>query len=263
MTRFSFKASALALAALLLMASASVRADLTSVNPNAPTGEDNLTTIMTNIYGAGTFNRIDDNTDTIWGFTAPSAAFDAQVRFAGHISSFGVLQDPNAVPGAGTYTQLADISGSGYSAVFTNNNPTYSTLSGGVLTINGPTGTPPPTDLPGILALAFNDTSAGNYWSSNMGKNNDPGSNPPGVGPNNPTDHMVTFFVNSATANFTGYVIAYEDLSHDQNSDRDFNDAVIQINGGLAPVPEPSTMVIAGLAMIGFAGYGIRRRRVA
>jgi hypothetical protein len=267
MRRFGFKA-ALVLAGLVLLVSASVRADFTSVSPTSGDGPGkDLTSIMTTLYGAGTFTRVDDNLDTIWGFAAPKASFDAQVRYAGDASSMGFF-NPSDVPGAATYTKLADITGSGFSASFAN--PTsFADLSGGVLTVRGSGSSPPPADaMPGIFAFGFHDGSNGhnNYWSSNMGLNNDPGSNPAGMGTVNPADHMVTFFVTNGTGGFTGYVIAYEDLAHadPQNSDRDFNDAVIQINAGLTPgVPEPSTLAMAGLGALGLIGYGIRRRRSA
>jgi len=260
----------LAFTALVLMASADVRADQTSVNPSP--SEPSLDSIMTHLYGAGTYARVDDNLDTIWSFVNPKASLDAQVRYAGDVSSLGWFNSSD-VPGSATYNRVADITqptSDPYSALFSNPSG-YGDITGGILTIRGPgSSSPPPLALPGTFAFGFHDSnpSHDNYWSSNMGLNTDPGSNP-FAGQINTTDHMVTFFVTNSTssgsvpAGFTGYVIAYEDLSHPQGSDRDFNDAVIQINGGIVPSPEPSTMVIAGLAMIGFVGYGLRRRRGA
>jgi len=260
--------TALAWAALVLMASAGARADQTSVNPS-PT-EPSLASIMTHLYGAGTYARVDDNVDTIWNFISPKASLDAQVRYAGDVSSLGWF-NPSDIPGSGTYNRVADITqpnSDPYSAVFSNPSG-YGDITGGILTIRGPgSSSPPPLALPGNFAFGFHDSNPlhDNYWTSNMGLNNDLGSNP-FAGQINTTDHMVTFFVTNSSggtvSGFTGYVIAYEDLSHGQSSDRDFNDAVIQINGGVVPSPEPSTMVIAGLAMIGFVGYGVRRRRGA
>jgi len=250
-----------AFAVAVLATSLPAHAALTSVNPTGGGGDPSLTSIMNTLYGAGTYNRIDDNGDQIWWFTQPSATLDAQVRYAGDVSSLGFYL-PGSAANSANYTRIADITGDGFSAVFSNAS-SYGSIGGGVLTINGPAGTPPPSQLPSPFAWGFNDTNRSNYWSSEMGQNNDPGANGGGYGQVNTTDHMVTFFVNSV--NFTGYVIAYEDLSHGagQGSDRDFNDAVIQINGGVTPTPEPSTLAIAGLGGLGLIGYGIRRRRNA
>ncbi len=39
--------------------------------------------------------------------------------------------------------------------------------------------------------------------------------------------------------------------------------AVLDHNSDFAVIPEPSTLVLGGLALLGFAGVGLRRRRMA
>ena len=85
------------------------------------------------------------------------------------------------------------------------------------------------------------------------------------VASQNPDDevHMVAFKITGG-ASFGDYVIAWEDLSGEQNSDFDFNDAVFEISGvapgSEPPVPEPTTLAIWGLGM-GLAGAAALRRR--
>ena len=163
---------------------------------------------------------------------------DAQVKFAGDYSTFGVFT-PGSPASLATYTEEADVTGSGFNAAFTGAH-----VIGGILTIQPP---------PNPLALGINNTQSApqDYWSSNATDNSDAAG---------ATDHMVTFYI--TWERMPGnYVIAFEDLSIAQGSDRDFNDLVIQINSGLAPAPEPSTMAIAALGALGMIGYGLRRRK--
>ncbi len=77
----------------------------------------------------------------------------------------------------------------------------------------------------------------------------------------------------SGTANFVG-VVAYDPLNPTHNvlgaygvDPSDVNGgvvwAVLNHNSEFAVIPEPSTLVLGGLALLGLAGAGLRRRRLA
>jgi hypothetical protein len=85
----------------------------------------------------------------------------------------------------------------------------------------------------------------------------DPESNPDG-GPF-PIDHMVSFLA-TAGAYEGQYILAFEDLP--QGGDKDFNDLVF-LASGVAPVPEPGTLVLLGGGLAGLLGYARRKRAAA
>ena len=66
-------------------------------------------------------------------------------------------------------------------------------------------------------------------------------------------DHMVTYKINSEDC---AYVIAFEDMTFG-TSDQDYNDIVIEVRN-VHPAPEPATMLLLGLGLVGAAA--IRRK---
>jgi len=68
------------------------------------------------------------------------------------------------------------------------------------------------------------------------------------------TDHVLTAF-NDTTHEVLIYL---DDQLIASGSDRDFNDMIVYGND-LTPVPEPGTMMLLGIGMLGLAVYGKRR----
>ena len=75
---------------------------------------------------------------------------------------------------------------------------------------------------------------------------------------------MVTFLITGG-ADVGDYVIAFEDMSVLDGSDKDYNDFVVQVSG-VVPVPETTT-VIAGMLLLLPLGAStlriLRQNRVA
>ena len=223
----------------LVLAAASSYAALTTVNDlwgvNGAGGEWNLYNtgvgvnagngIMEYLYGSG-YTRVDDSSDIQWVGTSGNASMEA--IYAGANQSL--------------YSTALD--GSDQQQI--NIDTTH--------TIGAPSRTAPivafsPTPQP----FLFLDIANGNYAYSS------PALSSGGV------DRMVTFLItgymsdpgnaDNQFVNFTDgphYVIAFED-----GSDFDFNDLVVEVKG-VAPVPEPTTMIAGALLLLPFGASTLR-----
>jgi hypothetical protein len=179
------------------------------------------------------FARVDDSVDQIWSELDNGGVY-VVAKFAGYWNALGYSTDP--VTGLPVVTLAADQGG--------NVDAVFKTASLGLAT-----GT--------VFVWDIQNTVQGyTYYSL-------PSLNPGG------TDRMVTFHVgeiwNDPDHHELGsyvpadptYVVCFEDLT-----DFDYQDLVVEVHG-VAPIPEPLTIVSAFLGVSGLGAYVRRRLRGA
>lgn len=199
------------------------KAAFTPIAP-APFGELNLLGsggILDTFYGLGNLQRISDSFtgDQLWELTSGGGSVTAVAKFAGFNQEFGV------VPGS---------SGGTFMSLFT--------VSADIDPMDGPGASIP---FPPTLTEPFrfaNDPSGAPLWSSRQSDNSDGG-----------LDHMVAWKI-GGTGNF---VLAWEDLVG--LGDIDYNDLVVEVSGAAPATPEPGTLLLIGMGLVGI-GVGARRR---
>lgn len=209
------------------------------IQPNTHPGEPGLNATMTTLYGAGNFTQLDSTQSQVWPLTSTTrgdVSANFQIRYAADSSAFGYFRD-----GGSNFTQLFGITAASNSM----NGSTSVALSS--LTSNTATGT---------YTWGFQDTQPGyvNTFSSMDG------ANPDGL------SHMIAFLITPPNYSGVGtvtYALAWEDRTLQEGSDRDFQDAIIQIAvddpPASDPIPEPTTLSVLGIGLIGL-GYAKGRR---
>ncbi|MBU1699407.1 MAG: PEP-CTERM sorting domain-containing protein [Candidatus Eisenbacteria bacterium] len=196
-------------------------------SPNEP----DLDEILDNLYGLSNVVRVADTgglTDQIW-FNS-NAAVSVEAKFSSRDHTFGYYQGLTGW----SFNPLFTVSGSGY----------LSGVTGGF--------TPAQSGNPFRFADKTGWVPA---WSSLELQNLDF------------MDHMVTYQITGddpTKSNTVGsYVLAWEDGSW--FGDRDYNDLIVEVSGvglgGCSPVPEPATLTLLGMGLVGFTGWSLRRRK--
>ncbi len=210
------------------------------VVPNpAPGGEVDLIplhtgdlNIMDTIYGSGNWVQIDPTQSTTWTANDHNATVEA--RYAGDSGALGSSLNP--------------VTASNYYATTSGLNDGFYNLTNGTV--------PLPTVLQGPFTWQYENLVTGTVFSS------DPSQDP------DTTPHMIAFYITGG-ANKGSYVLAWEDLTLNQGSDFDYNDAVFQVdyvspNLPGSSIPEPATVIVWSLlGGLGISVGWLRRRRAA
>jgi len=197
--------------------------------PNYEVWLDKTNGILDTLYGLNNVQRIEDNYDQVW--YNPNGHARAEAKYAGYTQNFGYINgDTN------TFTALFNVTANGY--------------------LNGDPNAPMTHYFTGYYFRFADDPSGSPLWSSLQSENS---------GGNN--DHMVTWKIIGNVGkpayadNVIGnYVIAWEDLNL---GDADYNDLVVEVHGvsPTTPTPEPATLSLLGLGLLGL--FGFRKRKIA
>jgi len=228
--------------------------DLSIVKNNSASTPMGLLDVL---YGRGNYTRVSDQLDQLWSHgTNGMSSITLELRYAGLQYQLGIDTYPQATPGAlaREFTPLATMLGSGFSVKFANIDASFArVLSINELqifrtgtTIQGKTY----QGLPDPFAWLLKTTVTGQHqtsdiWSTLIRQNSD------GL------DHVVTYTVGSG-AN-TRYVLAFDDRHSGGNFT--YNDAIFEVSSIPIHAPEPSSLIISGVSLLGFVGYQLSRRR--
>jgi hypothetical protein len=220
---------------------------------------DNITVAPSPTPGASSVNvftdYVSDNLDTAWGITGTGGSVSTMIielaSFA-PINTFGVydLTNPmnkveifSGADSAGAQKQLG-MAANGDVYVWGTYQATFGSTKFGFYLDSSAAGTGP--------------TGPGGVWYSDSSLNYDGGM-----------DHMYAYqgpnvdwvqILPWAAGPWTDseYVIAFEDLHDLAPSDWDFTDMVVMVES-IYPIPEPCTLLLLGLGLIGVAGISKKK----
>jgi hypothetical protein len=201
------------------------RAEAVVITPGASSGEPGLYQLMNSLYGAGNWTQWDSGGVSTFSTANRTFYQSYDVRYASDNAEVGFLKDNT------TFFSTMSVTGSGSGAVAT---PASATITSDMLSTGGN----------GIASYGLKNTTTGQLYSSDWTKNAD------GL------VHLIMFTITNMPNTF---VMAWEDTLG--GGDHDYNDMIVQLvqREGSVPVPEPATLSVIGMALIGMAA--IRRRR--
>lgn len=235
------------IAGIALANSAMAVGTFTTVNA-PPSGEKSQAQLLSQVYG-GTWVA-NGNNYTNGTLTATRLA-DAGVATPTSLTT-GVSGTDDLWTGPAASTIVAEAKYAADNSLFGYFDDTGSNASFQALFNTAATGTTANVALPGNFRWGLKDLSTNKLWTSRSADNLTPGFYSA-----TPSDQMVTYKITGVNGEqmVNEWALFWEDRGPSQNSDRDFNDAMITITA--VPIPTPGAVALLGLGSLGL----MRRKR--